>query len=163
MRTAGRPSGAAAGPTAEIVSAYVSHNQIATAELAGLISAVAGQIGRIGSEPEQSAEAKPELAVPVRRSIHPDCLVCLACGKKQKLLRRHLAVEHDLTPDTYRETFGLRSDYPMAAANYTQRRRELAVEIGLGRPKKPARKGRQSTARRATSRRKQPEVAEAGS
>lgn len=73
-----------AAMTAEIVSAYVSHNQIATAELAGLISAVAGQLGRIGSGPKQPAEKTVEPAVPVRRSVQPDHLVCLLCGKEQK-------------------------------------------------------------------------------
>jgi predicted transcriptional regulator len=77
--------------------------------------------------------------------------VCLLCGKKQKLLKRHLAVEHELTPNQYRETFGLKSDYPMAAPNYTQKRRELAFSIGLGRPKKAARRPRSSAARSATA------------
>ncbi len=76
--------------------------------------------------------------MPVRRSIQPDHLVCLVCGKKQKVLKRHLSVEHDLTPDQYRRTFDLSPDYPMAAPHYTQRRRELALEIGLGRPRTPA-------------------------
>ena len=143
--------------TTEIVSAYVSHNQIAIAELADLISAVAGQLGRIGPAPEQPAEAKPAPAVPVRRSVQPDYLVCLVCVKKQKLLKLHMAVEHSLTPDKYRETFGLASDYLMASPNYTQRRRELALKIGLGRPKKPARKARKSTAPRERPQR--PEVA----
>jgi predicted transcriptional regulator len=89
---------------------------------------------------------KPEPAVPVRRSVRPDHLVCLVCGKKQKLLKRHLAVEHELTPDQYRETFGLKSDYPMAAPNYAQQRRELAVKIGLGRPKKATRRRRRKAA-----------------
>jgi predicted transcriptional regulator len=73
--------------------------------------------------------------------------VCLICGKKQKLLKRHLAVEHELTPNQYRETFGLKSDYPMAAPNYTRQRRELALSIGLGRPKKATRRVRKSNAR----------------
>jgi predicted transcriptional regulator len=73
--------------------------------------------------------------------------VCLICGKKQKLLKRHLAVEHELTPDGYRQTFGLKPDYPMVAPDYAQQRRELALSIGLGRPKKPARRRRKSTAR----------------
>jgi ROS/MUCR transcriptional regulator protein len=72
-------------------------------------------------------------------------LVCLICGKKQKLINRHLAVEHDLTPNQYRESFGLKPDYPMAAPNYAQQRRELAVKIGLGRPRKQ-RRGRKSIA-----------------
>ena len=145
--------------TTEIVSAYVSHNQIAIAELADLISAVAGQLGRIGPAPGQPAEAQPAPAVPVRRSVQPDHLVCLVCGKKQKVLKRHLAVEHGLTPDQYRRTFDLGPDYPMAAPDYTQRRREFALQIGLGGPKKPARKERKLTARRGTPQRSEPEVA----
>ncbi len=137
---------ALAAMTAEIVSAYVSHNQIATAELADLIGAVAGQLGRIGSEPEQPAEKKLEPAVPVRRSIQPDHLICLVCGKKQKTLRRHLAVAHGLAPGEYRNGFDLKPDYPMAAPNYSAARSELARKIGLGRPKKAGRKGRKSTA-----------------
>ena len=65
--------------------------------------------------------------MPIRRSVRPGHLVCLICGKKQKVLKRHLALEHSLTPDQYHETFGLQSDYPMAAPHYTQRRRELAL------------------------------------
>jgi predicted transcriptional regulator len=87
--------------------------------------------------------------------------VCLICGKKQKLLKRHLAVEHDLTPNQYRETFGLKSEYPMAAPNYAERRRELALKIGLGRPRKGRR--RKSTARRKAPEPSQPATAEAGS
>jgi len=88
--------------------------------------------------------------VAVRRSVRPDHLVCLVFGKKHKLLKRHLAVEHELTPNQYRETFGLKPDYPMAAPNYTQQRRELALSIRLGRPKKPARR-RTEVDRAATS------------
>jgi predicted transcriptional regulator len=89
--------------------------------------------------------------------------VCLICGRKQKLLKRHLAVEHELTPNQYRETFGLKSDYPMAAPNYTQQRRELAVKIGLGRPKKPARRTRKLTARPKAPKSSQSATTEAGS
>jgi predicted transcriptional regulator len=99
----------------------------------------------------------------VRRSVRPDHLVCLICGKKQKLLTRHLAVEHELTPNQYRETFGLKSDYPMAAPNYAQQRRELALSIGLGRPKKPTRRARKSSARRKASKSSQSATTEAGS
>jgi predicted transcriptional regulator len=72
------------------VSAYVSNNQIAMADLAGLITAVAGQLSKIGAKPEQPAEGKPEPAVSVRRSVRPDYLVCLVCGEPQKMLKRHL-------------------------------------------------------------------------
>ena len=76
----------------------------------------------------------------VRRSIGRDHLVCLACGKKQRMLKRHLATEHDLTPDAYREMFSLKPDYPMAAPSYAEARRELALKIGLGRPTKSTKK-----------------------
>ena len=84
--------------------------------------------------------------VSARRSVRPDHLVCLVCGKKQKLLKRHLAVEHELTPEQYRESFGLKPDYPMAAPNYAEKRRELALKIGLGRPRKQ-RRARRSPAK----------------
>jgi predicted transcriptional regulator len=147
--------------TAEIVSAYVANNKIASSELGGLITTVAGQLSKVGGEPERGAGEKLEAVVSVRRSIRPDHLVCLICGKKQKLLKRHLAVEHDLTPNQYRETFGLKSEYPMAAPNYAQQRRELALKIGLGRSRKGRR--RKSTARRKAPEPSQPATAEAGS
>jgi predicted transcriptional regulator len=124
--------------TAEIVSAYVSHNKIAPADVATLITSVASQMARIGSEPEPPATDKAEPAVSVRRSIHPDRLICLVCGKAQKVLKRHLAVKHGLTPAEYRARFELKSDYPMIAPAYAQQRREVALKLGLGRPK-PAR------------------------
>jgi predicted transcriptional regulator len=135
------PPSSLAQLTAEIVSAYVSNNRIASSELGGLISAVAGQLGKVGAEPEQPAEEKPAPAVSVRRSLRPDHLVCLVCGKPKKTLKRHLAVRHDLSPAEYRERFGLKPDYPMTAPNYTRQRREVALATGLGRPK-PARRGR---------------------
>ena len=143
------PPSSLAELTTEIVSAYVSHNKVAPSELATLITTVASQLAKIGTEVEPPAEEKAQLAVPVRRSIRPDHLVCLICGKKQKLLKRHLAVEHGLTPDEYRQRLGLKPDYPTVAPNYAQHRRELALSIGLGRPKRPARRRQKSTARPA--------------
>jgi predicted transcriptional regulator len=136
--------------TAEIVAAYVSCHNVRVPELPGLINAVGAELASIGAGSAPSAPEKPEPAVSVRRSVRPDHLVCLICGKKQTLLRRHLAVEHELTPDQYRETFGLKPDYPMAAPNYAQQRRKLALSIGPGRPKKPARRARKSTAGKAS-------------
>jgi predicted transcriptional regulator len=134
--------------TSEIVSAYASHNQLATSELATLVGAVAGELRKVGIRPAEPAEVRPEPVVSVRRSIASDHLVCLVCGKKQKLLKRHLSTEHALAPQQYRATFELRPDYPMVAPNYAQQRRELALSIGLGRPKKAApKRRRQSTAR----------------
>jgi predicted transcriptional regulator len=127
--------------TAEIVSAYVSCNQIGPSDLGILVSTVAGELRMVGRV-EQPPESKLEPAVPVRRSIRPDHLVCLVCGKPQKTLKRHLGAAHGLTPTQYRERFELKPDYPMAAPSYTERRRGLALQIGLGRPKKPARSRR---------------------
>jgi predicted transcriptional regulator len=138
------PPSSLARLTAEIVAAYDSNNQIATADLAGLITAVAGQLGKAGAEPEQATEEKPEPAVSVRRSIRPDHLICLVCGQQRKTLRRHLAVRHDLSPAEYRERFGLKPDYPMMAPNYTQQRREVALATGLGRLESPARRGKKA-------------------
>jgi predicted transcriptional regulator len=149
--------------TAEIVSAYVSNNETAPSDVAALITAVAGQLGRIGTAPEPVEVEKPEPAVSLRRSIRPDHLVCLVCGKLQKMLKRHLAVQHELTPAEYRERFGLKPDYPMAAPNYVQQRREVALATGLGRPKKPARRARKSTARPKAPKSSQSATTEAGS
>lgn len=140
------PPSSLAQLTAAIVSAYVSNNKIALSDVATLITAVGRQMAKVGAEVEPPAEKKPEPAVSVRRSIQPDHLICLVCGQPQKMLKRHLAVQHDLTPAQYRERFALKPDYPMAAPNYVQQRREVALRTGLGRPKKPARR-RRSTAR----------------
>ena len=131
--------------TADIVSAYVSSNQITPSDLGMLVSTVADELRKVGTEQSAELESKPEPAVPVRRSIASDHLVCLVCGKKQKLLKRHLMVEHSLTPDEYRKLFELKADYPMVAPSYAQHRRELAVKMGLGRPKKPVRRRRKKS------------------
>ena len=128
-----------------------------------LITAVAGQLSRIGTAPEPVEAEKPKPAVPIRRSIQRDHLLCLVCGKPQKVLKRHLAVQHELTPAQYRERFGLKPDYPMAAPNYAQQRREVALRTGLGRPKKPARRARKSTARPKAPKSSQSATTEAGS
>jgi predicted transcriptional regulator len=133
--------------TAEIVSAYVSNNKIAPSDLAMLINSVGNEMAKVGTVVEPPAEEKPGPAVSVRRSVQPNHLICLVCGKPQKVLKRHLAVQHDLTPQQYRERFELKPDYPMVAPNYAQQRREVALQTGLGRPKKPAR-GRRKTGTR---------------
>ena len=136
--------------TADIVAAYVSHHQIAIPDVPNVIKVVGIELASLGTEADPTVPEKLEPAVPVRRSVRPEHLVCLLCGKKQKLLKRHLAVEHELTPNQYRETFELKPDYPMAAPNYAQKRRELALSIGLGRPKKPARRSTKLAAQPAT-------------
>jgi predicted transcriptional regulator len=122
--------------TAQVASAYVSNNTISTADVGRLIAEVARQLRAVGEEQHTPASEKRAPAVSVRRSIGRDHLVCLACGKKQRMLKRHMATEHDLTPNAYREMFGLKPNYPMVAPSYSEGRRELALKIGLGRPKK---------------------------
>ena len=116
--------------TTEIIVAYVTRNTIPPADLGDLIGAVARALGTLGRE--QAEPAKPEPAVPVRRSVQDDHLVCMVCGKQQKVLRRHLEVAHQLTPEAYREQFGLKPDYPMAAPGYSRQRSEMAKRVGLG-------------------------------
>ena len=148
--------------TTEMVAAYVSNHKIGMSDLSTVINMIATVLASLGTEPRPSVLERPEPAVSVRRSVRPDHLVCLICGKKQKLIKRHLAVEHDLTPHQYRETFGLKSDYPMAAPNYAQQRRDLAVKIGLGRPRNQ-RRGRKSTAQPKARKSTQPATTDAGS
>lgn len=117
--------------TAEIVSAYIGNNSIAPDEIAGLINKVfAALAGVHGSE--TAPFEKPEPAVPIRKSITPDHLVCLEDGKKFKSLKRHLRTHYNLTPEQYREKWGLPRDYPMVAPNYAQARSRLAKKMGLG-------------------------------
>lgn len=119
--------------TADIVVAHVSNNHVAQAELPQLIAAVHGALSRIGNPKPESSQAPQEPAVPIRSSIKPDYLVCLEDGKKLRMLKRHLMVHYNLTPEAYRAKWNLPKDYPMVAPNYAARRRELALEIGLGR------------------------------
>jgi predicted transcriptional regulator len=126
------------GLTAEIVSAYVSHHSIATADIGRLVSVVAEELGGLGHVPEPPVGSQP--AVPVRKSVHRDHLVCLVCGKPFKSLRRHLQNAHELTPPAYRERFGLVRDYPMVSAESSEQRAAIARRSGLGqrRPPEPA-------------------------
>jgi predicted transcriptional regulator len=130
--------------TAAIVSAYVSNNQTAPSDLGALITAVASQLSSIGMTPTPVEAERPGPAVPIRRSIQRDHLVCLVCGKPQKMLKRHLAARHELSPTEYRERFGLDPDYPMTAPVYSQKRREVALAAGLG--KRSARRREQAGA-----------------
>ena len=117
---------------ADIVSAHVSNNSVAVADLPGLIQAVYASLAALGQAPEPAvAELKP--AVSVRASVKPDAVTCLECGEKMKMLKRHLGTEHGLTPAEYRTRWSLPADYPMVAPDYAAKRKELAVRIGLGR------------------------------
>jgi predicted transcriptional regulator len=118
--------------TAEIVSAFVSNNAINSGDISGLISDVHSALARTASgavEPEPEP-LKP--AVTIRKSITPDYIICLEDGKRFKSLKRHLRTHYDLTPEEYREKWGLASDYPMVAPNYAKARSSLAKQMGLG-------------------------------
>jgi len=117
--------------TADIVAAHVSNNSVAVNDLPNLIQNVHAALNLISSN-RSSQEAKPEPKVPVRSSVKPDFIVCLEDGKKQKMLKRHLMTNHNMTPDEYRQKWGLSPDYPMVAPNYAEQRRTLAKSIGLG-------------------------------
>src|SRR3712207_2772290 len=112
--------------TAEIVSAYVSNNNVRPEELANLISEVHGALKRAPNGQAEAAPEPQEPAVPVRSSIRPDYIVCLEDGKKFKSLKRHLQGEHGMSPAEYRAKWGLKSDYPMVAPNYSEARSSLA-------------------------------------
>jgi predicted transcriptional regulator len=117
--------------TADIVSAHVSNNSVAVNDLPQLIQNVHTALAGLGGSAEE-APVKQEPAVSVRSSIKPDYVVCLEDGKKLKMLKRHLMTHYQMTPDEYRQKWGLNSDYPMVAPNYAEQRRALAKKIGLG-------------------------------
>lgn len=118
--------------TADIVGAHVSNNRVDPGRLRDLISSVYASLSGLGTPSEPEVE-KREPAVSVRASVKPDHLICLVCGAKNKMLKRHISTAHNMTPNEYREAFNLRPDYPMVAAEYAETRRELAKKIGLGR------------------------------
>jgi predicted transcriptional regulator len=119
--------------TAEIVAAYVSTNTIASDGLTGLIDAVHRALRRTASAAVEPAAEPLKPAVPAKKSVTPDYIVCLEDGKKFKSLRRHLRTHYDLTPEEYRRKWGLPADYPMVAPNYAKARSTLAKKMGLGR------------------------------
>lgn len=123
---------------ADVVSAYVSNNSVAAADLPNLIAEVHASFTRIANgEPAEEAPAKPVPAVPIKKSVTPDYIVSLEDGKKYKSLKRHLG-GHGLTPDEYRTKWGLPADYPMVAPNYAKARSELAKQMGLGQARRKA-------------------------
>ena len=117
--------------TADIVSAHVSNNSVAVNDLPVLIENVHNALAGLGQVQEEPP-VKQEPAVSVRSSIKPDYVVCLEDGLKMKMLKRHLMTDHGMTPDQYRQKWGLGADYPMVAPNYAEQRRALAKKIGLG-------------------------------
>ncbi len=123
--------------TAQIVSSHIAKNPLPPAAVPGLIQQVYQALTNVGQK--IVAEVKLEPAVPIKKSVFPDYIVCLEDGQKLKMLKRHLMSSYGMTPDIYRERWGLPYDYPMVAPNYAKHRSTLAKSIGLGRtPNKPA-------------------------
>ena len=129
--------------TADIVSAYVGNNSVAVADLPALIQSIFRALTNVSGSAEPEPAAPKEPAVPVRRSITPDYLICLEDGRKFKSLKRHLRTKYNMSPEEYRAKWGLPKDYPMVAPNYAKARSELAKQMGLGQG------GRQAPKRRA--------------
>lgn len=132
--------------TTEIVSAHLGQNAVSPTDVPELIRSVHNALTDIGGTQEKEEELVP--AVPIRQSVKPDYLVCLEDGKRLKMLKRHLMTAYGMTPEEYRQRWGLPADYPMVAPNYAKQRSELAKRIGLGRTRKaepaPKRRGRRA-------------------
>jgi predicted transcriptional regulator len=122
--------------TADIVAAHVSNNSVAVNDLPNLIQNVHSALSGI-SPGSGAPEVEPKVSI--RSSVKPDYVTCVECGKRQKMLKRHLMTNHNMTPDQYRQKWGLSSDYPMVAPNYAEQRRTLAKSIGLGTKRKRGR------------------------
>jgi len=119
--------------TAQIVSAYVSNNTVSSSDIPALIGQVYSTLMRVSNGGQVAAPAEPaKPAVPVKRSITAEYIVCLEDGKKFKSLKRHLRTQYDMTPDQYRAKWSLAPDYPMVAPNYAAARSQLAKQMGLG-------------------------------
>ncbi len=123
--------------TADVVTAYVGNNTVAPTDLADVIRTVHASL-RQAQASEIAVSAAPKPAVPVKKSITPDYLICLEDGRELKMLKRHLRTTYNLTPDEYRAKWGLDPDYPMVAPNYARRRSEFAKQIGLGQKRRRA-------------------------
>ena len=118
--------------TAEIVSAYVSNNTVPTGDIPALINQVHAALSRVSGKPSDGLGEALKPAVSLKKSITPEYLVCLEDGKKFKSLKRHLRTQYNMTPEQYREKWGLPNDYPMVAPNYAAARSQLAKQMGLG-------------------------------
>src|SRR5690348_7214253 len=140
--------------TTGIAAAYLGNNHVATSEIPTLIRSIHEALATLGQPSEPEAAARPSPALPIRKSVTADYILCLEDGKKLKMLKRHLRSTYGITPDEYRTRWGLPPDYPMVAPSYAERRSQLAKGIGLGRTRKaepapaPAKPRRRSAAER---------------
>ena len=129
--------------TADIVSAYVGNNSVSAVDLPALIQSIHRALSGVSTGAEAVEVAPKEPAVPLKRSITPDYLICLEDGRKFKSLKRHLRTKYNMSPEDYRAKWGLAKDYPMVAPNYAKARSDLAKQMGLGQGgRQAARKGR---------------------
>ena len=122
--------------TVDIVSAYISNNSVQSSDLASLIDQTFNALQQAAAKETQPTKDVLKPAVPIKKSITPDAITCLECGKKFKTLKRHLRTDYTLTPEEYREKWGLPHDYPIVAPNYAAARSALAKKMGLGRKRK---------------------------
>ncbi len=129
---ADQPSSDILALTAQIVSAHVAKNEVAASELPALIHEVHRALASVGRDVAPSPADRPQPAVAVKKSVYPEFIVCLEDGKKLKMLKRHLKAAYNMTPEQYRDRWGLPPDYPMVAPNYARHRSSLAKKIGLG-------------------------------
>jgi predicted transcriptional regulator len=127
--------------TADIVSAHVQNNTVSVGDMPTLVQRIYEALAGLTSGAQEAAPQEKTPVVSVRASIKPDFLVCMECGGKHKMLKRHLMNAHNMTPDQYRTDYGLPREYPMVAPNYSEQRRTLAHSIGLGRRRGPAAEG----------------------
>jgi predicted transcriptional regulator len=131
--------------TTEIVSAHLANNQVGADEIPAIIQKIYKTLANVSAESAPNAE-RPQPAVPIKKSVTPDFIICLEDGKKLKMLKRHLKTAYDMSPDDYRERWGLGADYPMVAPNYARQRSRLAKEIGLGTSSRNAGRKRKNAA-----------------
>ena len=125
------------GQATEIVAAYVGNNTVKVGDVAGIIQSVHGCLATLATD-AVAAQQKLEPAVPIKKSVTANYVVCLEDGKRQKVLRRHLAVAHGMTPAEYRNKWGLPADHPIVAPNYAKQRSQMAKKIGLGKMRQAA-------------------------
>lgn len=120
------------GMVTDIVSAYISNNTIEPTELPAFVQLVKRSLISLNSNPSFALASRSEPAVPIEESVQPDYIICLEDGKRMKMLKRHLKTSYNMTPDQYRERWGLAINYPMVAPNYAIKRQGIAKKIGLG-------------------------------
>jgi predicted transcriptional regulator len=126
----------------DVIASYLKKNPVAASDLPNVIATVYSAFTAPQASPVEAVVERPEPAVPIKRSVTPDYIICLEDGKQLKMLKRHLATSYNLTPDEYRARWGLSPDYPMVAPNYATQRSALAKQIGLGSRARDGKPGR---------------------